>query len=332
MAQIVFGMAVPHSGMLGQAPEEWLTNGERDRQNPELWFRNRTWTYPELEAARAHEGLEALLTLEERTARAKRCRDALEEMHQAYLRAKADVVIILGKDQKEIFTDMTPSLAIYSGAEIHNGPPQRGVYAPDHPVTHPGHPELARHLLNSLQADGFDMTDLMNWPANSWMKPPPEKPVVPHAYGFVYRQIMRDHVPPNVPILMNTFYAPTQPSMTRALAFGEALVKAIKTWDSGKRVALIASGGLTHFVFDPELDKLFIDALGSYDFDALKAVDERSYQAGTSEVKLYCAVLVAMKESGTKMTLVDYLPCVRTPAGTGEGMAFMYWAPANEGE
>ena len=48
MAKIVFGMAVPHSGMLGQAPEDWLINGERDRNNPELWFRNRTWTYPEL--------------------------------------------------------------------------------------------------------------------------------------------------------------------------------------------------------------------------------------------------------------------------------------------
>jgi hypothetical protein len=25
------------------------------------------------------------------------------------------------------------------------------------------------------------------------------------------------------------------------------------------------------------------------------------------------------------MTLVDYVPCWRTPAGTGEGMGFMYW-------
>jgi len=52
MAKIVFGMAVPHSGMLGQAPEDWLKNGERDRSNPELWYRNRTWTYAELEAHR----------------------------------------------------------------------------------------------------------------------------------------------------------------------------------------------------------------------------------------------------------------------------------------
>ena len=62
MAEIVFGMAVPHSGMLGQAPEDWLANGERDRNNPELWFRNRTWTYPELEAERGA-AFEPFLTL-----------------------------------------------------------------------------------------------------------------------------------------------------------------------------------------------------------------------------------------------------------------------------
>ena len=58
MAEIAFGMAVPHSGMLGQKPEDWLSNGERERKNPELWFQ--------------------------------------------------------GKDQKEIWPDISPSIAIYT--------------------------------------------------------------------------------------------------------------------------------------------------------------------------------------------------------------------------
>lgn len=41
MAKIVFGMAVPHSGMLGRAPEDWLSCAARDFNNPELWFQNR---------------------------------------------------------------------------------------------------------------------------------------------------------------------------------------------------------------------------------------------------------------------------------------------------
>ena len=112
MAQIVFGMAVPHSGMLGQAPEDWLTNGERDRNNPVLWYRNRTWTYPELEAERRDEGYEALLTIEERTHTAKRCPATLDDMRLAYERANVDIAIIIGKDQKEIFVDHTGRFSV----------------------------------------------------------------------------------------------------------------------------------------------------------------------------------------------------------------------------
>jgi hypothetical protein len=57
-------------------------------------------------------------------------------MAEAYERGRHRRRIILGKDQKEIFTQLSPSIAIYSGEEVHNGPPQRDVYAPDHAVTH----------------------------------------------------------------------------------------------------------------------------------------------------------------------------------------------------
>ena len=324
MAQIVFGMAIPHSGMLGQKAEDWLGNGERDRNNPTLWYRNKTWTYPELEVERRSEDFERFLTLEERQARSTRCTAAIAEMRRAYEAADVDIAVILGKDQKEIFVDMTPSIAIYTGEEVYNGPPQRAVYAPDHPVTHKAHPELALHLIGSLEAQGFDITDLMKWPGNVWMK---AQPIVPHAFGFVYRQVMSDNPPPNVPILMNTFYTPTQPSMSRSIAFGKALLRAIEAWDSDKRVAVIASGGLSHFVCDEAFDRKIIGYLGNYDFDALAQVDDRSYQSGTSEIKLYGAMMVALQNAGAKMTLVDYVPCYRTEAGTGEGMGFMYWAP-----
>jgi len=94
--------------------------------------------------------------------------------------------------------------------------------------------------------------------------------------------------------------------------------------------AIIASGGLTHFVCDEELDRVFLCAFRTYDFERLARVDERSYQSGTSEVKLYVPVLVAMKELGCLMNLIDYVPCYRTEAGTGAGFAFMYWRPTGE--
>lgn len=330
MAKIVFGMAVPHSGMLGQKPEEWLHNAERDFNNPELWFRNRTWTYPELEAHRG-KAFEQYLTIEERTARASRCRAALDVMAAAYRRANVDVAIILGKDQKEIFPQLSPSIAIYSGKEVHNGPPQRKVYAPDHHVVHQCHPELAAYLLKAFQAQGFDMCDLEDWPENVWMekqmKQKADYPVVPHAYSFVYHQIMGDNPPPHVPVLMNLFYPPTQPSMARCIEFGDVLRDAIEAWPQDVRVAVIASGGLSHFVNDEEFDQDILQKLASYDYEGLSAIPDGWFQSGTSEIKIYSTVMKALQHTGAQMTLVDYVPCWRTAAGTGEGMGFMYWNP-----
>jgi len=326
MARIVLGMAVPHSGMLGKSPDTWLEDGERDRRNAQLWFRNRTWTFPELAAARRDErDWPALLALEERRARGARTARALDELCHIYRSVKPDVVVVIGKDQKEIFLDVSPSIALYTGATIHNGPPQRRVYAPDHAVTYPACPELAQYLMGTFKADGFDMTEVLNWPQNTWMKPP--GPIVPHAFGFIYNRIMANDVPPNVPVLVNTFYPPNQPSFDRALQFGRALYRALRDWPSDQTVAIIASGGLSHFVCDEELDQRLLKHFHSYDFDALSRIDDRSYQSGTSEVKLYVPVMVAMAELGCRMNLVDYVPCYRTEAGSGEGFGFMAWTP-----
>jgi hypothetical protein len=325
MARIVLGMAVPHSGMLGKPAETWIEDGERDRHNKMLWFRNKHWNFADLEVARKHEGLKRFLTPEELRARGQRCAQALDVLRRVYQESKPDVAVIIGKDQKEIFIDTSPSLAIYTGATMQNGPPQRPVYAPAQTLTHEAYPELALHLIQSLQGAGFDMAEILSWPANTWMKPP--TPVVPHAYGFIYRQIMLDQPPPNVPIFMNTFYPPNQPAFRRSYQFGKALVEAIKAWKTDKTVAIIASGGLSHFVCDEELDQVFLSSFKTYDFERLANVDERSYQAGTSEVKLYVPVLVAMSELGCETNIVDYVPCYRTEAGTGEGFGFFYWTP-----
>jgi len=325
MARVVLGMAVPHSGMLGKAPEDWLEDGKRDHHNTMLWFRNKHWAYADLVEARKNDGLAAFLTLEERRARAKRCVDALDVLRRVYQEHKPDVAVVIGKDQKEIFIDTSPSLAIFSGTTIPNGPPQRPVFAPDRSVTHAGHPELALHLIQSLERDGFDIAEVINWPENTWMKPPQQ--LVPHAYGFIYHQIMVDDPPPNVPVIMNTFYPPNQPSFKRALQFGKALFDAIQAWKTDKTVAIIASGGMSHFVCDEQVDAMFLSCFRTYDFERLAQVDDRTYQAGTSEIKLYVPVLFAMSQLGCAMNLVDYVPCYRTEAGTGEGFGFMYWTP-----
>lgn len=324
MAEIVFAMAVPHSATLRTPPEEWPKDGDRDRSGiREMWYRNRQWKFADLVTERASENFNAKITLEERMARYERCQVALDKMKKAYEDAKVDVAIIIGKDQQEMFVNFSPSLAIYTGEDIYNGPPGRPVYAPDTMMTHRGHRELALHIVRTLQEGGFDLTDLFKWPPNTWLE---NKPIVPHAYGFVLHQIMGDNPPPCVPVLMNTFYRPTQPPIRRAIEFGKALARAIKSWKSDARVGVFASGGLTHFVCHEEQDRQFLDLLGRGDLEGLANVPETIYQSGTSEVKLYVPVLIAAQQKSFPMTLVDYVPCYRTEAGTGEGMAFMYWA------
>lgn len=325
MAEIVLGMAMPHSAMLGRPGELWHEDGERDRANRSLVYHNRAWEFPELVEERKSGNFAQLMTVPERQARKARCDDALAQMRAAFAAADVDLVVLIGKDQKEMFTEISPCFAIYSGAQIHNGPPQKPVFSPDHEVTYHGHPELAQHLLTALAQQGFDLADVIKWPGNSWMG---GKPIVPHAFSFVYRQIMEDAPPPSVPVFMNTFFAPTQPSMARSIAFGEALTKAIQDWQVDARVAIIASGGLSHFVCDEEFDQQIIGYLRVGDLAALEAVENAAYQSGNSEIKLFVPVLVAMQAIGARMTLVDYVPCYRTEAGTGEGMGFMYWSNA----
>ena len=64
-----------------------------------------------------------------------------------------------------------------------------------------------------------------------------------------------------VPVMVNTYYPPNQPTPKRCYAFGQAVRKAVESWNSDKRVALIASGGLSHVVIDEEIDAMVIDGL-----------------------------------------------------------------------
>jgi predicted class III extradiol MEMO1 family dioxygenase len=113
--------------------------------------------------------------------------------------------------------------------------------------------------------------------------------------------------------------------MQRCIEFGRVLRDAIEAWPEDVRVAVIASGGLSHFVNDEEFDRDVMTRLAAYDYEGLAAIPDGYYQSGTSEVKIYSIVMMALQHTGAKMTLVDYIPCWRTAAGTGEGMGFMYW-------
>lgn len=65
-----------------------------------------------------------------------------------------------------------------------------------------------------------------------------------------------------------------------------------------------------------------------YNFDQLVALrrSEKFSERITPEGK---PVYGAMSQIGAAMTLVDYVPCYRSEAGTGNAMGFVYWDAAN---
>src|SRR5207302_8817743 len=161
---------------------------------------------------------------------------------------------------------------------------------------YPGHPELGRHIIERVVAEGFDVAQLKKLSVgeigvNS----------APHAFGFVYRRLMRDRVVPHVPIFVNTFYPPNQPPAGRCFDFGRGLARAIASWPQDWKVAVIASGGLTHFVVDEAFDRCVLDALQKGDAAKLSSLPESMFQSGTSEIKNWIAVAGAMAEAGLAM-------------------------------
>ena len=103
---------------------------------------------------------------------------------------------------------------------------------------------------------------------------------LPHAYGFIYRRIMQENFVPAVPFFINTFYPPNQPSVRRCFSLGKALADAIASWDEDLRVAVIGSGGMSHFVVDEELDRGFLDAMKRKDADALISIPPYNFRSG----------------------------------------------------
>jgi OH-DDVA oxygenase len=240
-----------------------------------------------------------------------------------------EAVVILGNDQREFFTEeLTPAITVYRGAEIHNvqhvheNQPGLNIAevgnAPEEGATYPGDPDLADHILRSLNGT-FDVAQSSATPQNAI------RHGIPHAYGFLYHSILRGAPPPSVPIILNVHYPYNQPKVARCLELGRALQQAIRNFAGYRRVALMASGGLSHFVIDEDLDRSILTAMRTGDEGPLLAIPENIFKVGTAEIKNWFPVIAAMNAEGRAFHSVDYVPCYRSEAGTGNAMGFVYW-------
>jgi len=68
-----------------------------------------------------------------------------------------------------------------------------------------------------------------------------------------------------------------------------------------------------------------MDALRSRRIEGVAKLGEPIFQAGTSEIKNWVPVAGAMAHLGYEPNVIDYVPCYRSMAGTGNAMGFVYW-------
>jgi protocatechuate 4,5-dioxygenase beta chain len=166
-----------------------------------------------------------------------------------------DVVFLVYNDHATAFgLDMIPTFAIGTGA--HFQPADEGWGPRPVPVVE-GHPELASHVAQSVIQDDFDLT-LVN------------RMVVDHGLTVPLSLLCgQPHAWPCrvIPFAVNVVLYPV-PSGRRCFALGQAIRRAVESYDEPLDVQIWGTGGMSHQLQGPraglinrEWDQRFLDRL-----------------------------------------------------------------------
>jgi hypothetical protein len=328
MADIVLAIGTSHSPLLNSPAEDYAKHAAIDASGRKLIDKNgKPCTYGEL-LANADPSIKQQIepkVLEERSAR---CTENIARLARELADARLDALIVIGDDQHEqFFDDNMPAILIYWGETIENNPLHMDDDAPEfwrkarsqfHEAAqtraYPVDAKLGLHLIEQLIGQGFDVSQ-----SKRLAKDHGEG----HAFGFVHRRMMNEEVVPIVPVALNTYFPPNQPRPRRCYELGQAIRAAVKVVPGQRRVGILASGGLSHYTVDEQLDRGVLAACQRNDGAALAFIPVEKLNSGSSEIRNWIAVAGAAGH--LKNVWQDYIPCYRSAAGTGCGMGFALW-------
>jgi protocatechuate 4,5-dioxygenase beta chain len=178
-----------------------------------------------------------------------------------------------------------------------------------------GDPDLSLHLLESLVDEGFDLTVF-------------QELAVDHGFTVplsVWTPDPGDAWPcPVVPLLVNVIQYP-QPTAARCYALGQALGRAIAGYDSGVKVGILGTGGMSHQLagaragfINAEFDHMFMEAIEK-DPAKLAALsrEELIRQAGSEGIEMIMWLIMrgAMNSHVRKVHSHYFVPASNTAAG-----------------
>lgn len=165
--------------------------------------------------------------------RAHHFRDALGQAHSQLDRARPDAAIIIGSNHfRGFWLDLMPAFTIGVDKVVSAG--EHGT--PEGEL--PAQPDLALQICEGLLARSFDIAFSANLH-------------VDHGISHAFQWLVRDLQIPIVPIVINCF-APPLPTLARCEAFGAALGNVVRSLPGAQRIALIATGGLSHDIPFPD--------------------------------------------------------------------------------
>jgi aromatic ring-opening dioxygenase catalytic subunit (LigB family) len=150
---------------------------------------------------------------------------AMRQIGKDIEEAKPDLAIVIGSDHLEtFFLSSVPTFAVVAGETSH-------AHFANRDWRLPVHLPFADALLEKLMQRGFDMAYSQD-------------AVLGHSFAAVYEWVIEGRKIPVAPLFVNT-YLPPLPSPQRCVALGKAIAEIVA--ERPERVALIASGGLSHY-------------------------------------------------------------------------------------
>jgi aromatic ring-opening dioxygenase catalytic subunit (LigB family) len=239
----------------------------------------------------------------------QRLKSAFERLGQRIVAARPNVLIVVSPDHwSNFFLDNVPAVCIGVG-EANEGPPEPWMKAfPHREIT--GHPALALHLVREAMKEGFE-------PSVS------HRLKLDHGVCIPLWRMGLERLPRIVPMLLNSIEPPL-PSLSRCLAWGRQLANAVKSFPGELRVAILATGGLSHSIGEPtmgaiyeEFDRETIRLFDSSEEKLISFLERElpTHGNGSEEVRNW---LVAHGAAGAQgFELVDYLPVPKVIVGCG---------------
>lgn len=223
MGTVIAGMASSHAFAL-RDPHGWDEGRQRSRGN----YARRFGVEPPEQPRVAEESDEDILS------RYARISGGFDYIRDRLAEARPDALIFIGDDQNENFTTANlPQIAIYLGDDFL----ARGEDRAGEAVLYRNDPGLAHAIFEECVESGIDMASAKTLPDNILRA---------HAFGPVLRRVDPEARIPVVPIFVNAIHVPA-PSPARCYYYGQTIRKAVENYTGGSRVAVYASGGLSHF-------------------------------------------------------------------------------------